>query len=109
MAIERFFTGGHKIEKMTTEQGPRGGVEKTWKTHLADIDGKLWPLSGDRRLSADKQTYFADHRFITGPADITEKHRYQDPDGNVYRIKAVNPRKRPDGSGHLEIDLELIR
>ncbi len=112
--IERFYTSGHKILRWSDgeEEGddcPFGGEgEGEWGTQLT-VSGKLWPLSGDERLSADKETYFSDHKFATGIAPILETDRYQDPDGNEYYIKAILPRKRADGTGHLELSLERIQ
>ena len=105
--IEDFYTTGHKIQRLTTSTDAYGGVTETWTAHLA-TDGKLWQLTGDKRLSADKTTIFSTHGFATAIADIKKTDRYLDPDDNVYEIKAVAKRKRQDGTGHFELDLELI-
>ena len=106
--IERFYTTGHKIQRFTAGTDSYGDPTETWADHLS-LSGKLWQLSGDERLSADKVTLFADHRFACAVADITEKDRYVDPAGVVYNIKAVAKRTRPDGTGHCELSLELVR
>lgn len=109
MGIERFYTDGHKIKRPAAATGDTlGDQKKTWSDHLA-IKGKLWQLRGDERLSSDKITYFADARLATYIADIKVTDRYEDLDGNLYNIKAVAKRVKPDGSGHLELDLELIK
>lgn len=101
--IQDFYTSGHIIERYTETPGGFGGPEYTWTTHLA-VDGRLRPLSGDKRLSADKETVFASHKFYTAVADIKETDRYKDPSGNIYTIKFISD---PMSMGnHLEIDLE---
>ena len=106
--INRFFTAGHKIQRVTVTQDSYGGVIETWADHLT-VSGKRWALSGDRKLSADKETIFSTHKFATNIADIKDTDRYVDPDGNDYVIKALAIRKRPGGTGHVEIDLELVK
>ena len=106
--VENFFTPGHAIERYAkTGVDQFGGETWTWATHLP-ISAKLWQLSGDKRLSADKTTVFTTHRAVTAIADIRTSDRYKDPAGVVYEIKAIAPRRRPDGVGHMEIDLELV-
>ena len=107
-SINRFYTSGHKIQRVTITQDSYGGVVETWADHLT-VSGKLWELSGDRKLSADKETIFSTHKLATDITDIKDTDRYVDPDGNNYEIKALAIRKRPDGTGHTEIDLELVK
>jgi len=107
-SINRFYTSGHKIQRVTVTQDSYGGVVETWADHLT-VAGKLWELSGDKKLSADKETIFSTHKFATAIADIKDTDRYVDPDGNAYEIKALAERKRQDGSGHIELDLEMVR
>ena len=108
MSINNFFTGGHAIYRAVQTVDSSGAPVTAWMFHL-DVTGKLWQLSGDETLSADKKTMFADHKFATALNDIVETDRYYDPDGNKYEIKTVARRLRPAGSGHLELSLELIR
>ena len=107
-SINRFYTSGHKIQRVTVTQDSYGGVVETWADHLT-VAGKLWELSGDKKLSADKETIFSTHKFATAIADIKDTDRYVDPDGNAYEIKALAIRKRPGGTGHAELDLELVK
>ena len=101
--IKRFYTSGHIIERYTKTGGGFGGPEYQWSTHLT-VDGRLRPLAGDKRLSADKETLYASHKFYTDVADIKDTDRYKDPEGNLYTIKFVSD---PMNMGnHLEIDLE---
>lgn len=106
--IERFFNPGHTIERYTkTGVDQFGGETWTWTTHLP-ISAKLWQLSGDKKLSADKITVFATHRAVTAIADILTSDRYKDPAGATYEIKAIAKRTRPGGTGHYELDLEVV-
>ena len=105
--ITRFFTAGHKIQRVTVTQDSYGGTVNTWADHLT-VSGKLWELSGDKKLSADKETIFSTHKFATDIADIKDTDRYVDPDGSAYEIKALAIRKRQDGTGHIELDLEKV-
>jgi head-tail adaptor len=113
MGIERFYTTGHKIQRFTPAVAPAatrdayGATLGTWADVLTPT-GKLWALEGDERLSADKDTAFSTHKFATAIASITAADRYVDPDSNTYNIKAVLPRKRVDGTGHLELLLERV-
>lgn len=106
--VENFYTPGHIIERYTkTGVDAFGGETWTWATHLT-IAAKLWQLSGDKMLSADKITVFATHRAVTAITDIRTSDRYLDPAGVVYEIKAIAKRTRPGGTGHYELDLELV-
>ena len=105
--ISRFYTSGHKIQRVTVTTDSYGGTINTWADHLT-VKGKRWALSGDKKLSADKETIFADYKFATTIADIKGTDRYVDPDGYAYEIKALAERKRPDSSGHIELDLEKV-
>ncbi len=108
MGIGRFYTAGHKIRRKTVVIDDFGGETETWADHLT-IDGKVWPLTGSEGLSADRNTYFAVYKLATSPADILETDRYCSPDGVEYYIKAILPMMRPDGTGHIELLLELIK
>lgn len=105
--IENFYTTGHKIQRLTITTDSYGGVTETYAAHLT-VSGKLWQLTGDKRLSADKTTIFSTHKFATGIADIKTTDRYVDPNDNVYEVKAVASRNRQDATGHIEVDLELV-
>lgn len=106
--IKRFFTKGHKIRRLTEVPDGHGGFTEGWVTHLT-IPGKLYPVKGEERLSADKTTYFARLQFVCHLHDITEKDRYEDPEGNEYDIQHIAKHTRPDGTGHMEIVVELRR
>lgn len=107
--IERFFVSGHVIEEKAPSSDGAGGVTYNWTVKHSDISGKLWPVSGDVRVRAERDSYFVDYRFVTNELDIKKMDRLKDPDDRVFEVKGIYPRKRPDGSGHLEVDLELVK
>lgn len=105
--IESFFTSGHRIQRKTELEDEWGGVTEEW-TDLIFVDGKLWQLSGDKRLSADKETIFADYKFACNLTDIKGTDRFVDADNRIFKIKAVARRTRPNGAGHMELELESV-
>lgn len=106
--IERFFTPGHKIKRPTNGSDNYGGNKPVYNNHL-NVDGKLFYTGGNTKEAGDKDTIFSTHKFITFIADIKGDDLYVDPDGNEYEIKGHPAiRTRPDGKGHIELDLELI-
>lgn len=107
--IERFFVSGFKVEEKAPSSDGAGGVINSWSTKHSDISGKLWAVSSDKRLNAGRDSYFYDYRFVTTESDIKEADRIEDPDGRVFEVKGVFPRKRQDGFGHNEVDLELVK
>jgi hypothetical protein len=67
------------------------------------------PLTGDKRISADKDTYFGDHRFYCSPVDIKENDvlTKTGSSGTQYEVKHA-----PDmmTMGRLQqVDCELVR
>ncbi len=102
--MKKYFTTGHKVEQYTETDTGFGGPTYTWTEKLT-LDARLRPLSGEERLSADKQTLHTTHKLYCDVLDITEQDRYVDPDGNIYHIVFVKNPMNMDR--HLEIDLEF--
>jgi len=109
MAIRRFFTTGHSVlTYSSTGVDSYGEPIESWTTH--SVRGKLWPLSGGEQLSADKMTLFATHKFAMSQTTIAVSETSKVVSGGVtFDVKNVMDRKRPDGSGHIELALELVR
>ncbi len=109
-AIERFYTDGHIIERATSSSDDFGEHIKTWATHLT-IRGKLWSeFKSKETPTAKKRTLFSGYKFACDLGnDITEEDRYKDSSGEIYNIVDVAERTRPDGTGHMELLLELVR
>ena len=72
--VARFFQPGIEVERWTEIPDAWGGVVQDWAAHLT-IEGLIRPLSGDKKLSADKDTAFGTHRLYCFPADITTADR----------------------------------
>ena len=85
MMAYRFYQPGYMVYRPSAGQDAYGGVATTYSTHLA-VRGRLRPLSGDQRLSADRQTEFATHRFYCNPADIQPGDEIRK-DGDRYLVK----------------------
>ena len=61
--ISRWFESGWTIHTLTTSTSTDSwGAVEVWSTGDA-VSGRFRPLAGDRRLSADKFTEFADAKF----------------------------------------------
>jgi hypothetical protein len=71
MNVERFYEAGWRIYKPVDTQDGAGGVVSTYSL-LATVSGRMRPLSGNKQISAEKMTYFADHRFYCAPTDLQE-------------------------------------
>jgi len=106
MAITKWFNKTILLERKTESRDTTGAVIPAWATHLT-VSGSLRPLSGDERVSAEKQNYFADHRIYVLPADIQADKDRAKIDGNIYLIKFV--KNVMSMNVHLEIDCEYIK
>lgn len=102
--IQKWFEPGIVIQRLTQTANDMGGFVDTWTTHLT-ISGRIRPLNGTEKLSADKTTLFATHKLYCNVADITERDRVSF-SGKVYEIKFVSNPMNFDR--FLQIDLELI-
>ena len=60
--IDRWFESGWTLHSLTSTEDAWGNPVEGYSTGTA-IMGRFRPLSGDRKLSADKQTPFADAKF----------------------------------------------
>ena len=60
--ISRWFEAGWTIHTLTTTADGWGNVIEDWSTGDV-VSGRFRPLAGDRRLSADKLSEFADAKF----------------------------------------------
>ena len=68
--IEKFFEPGFSVWRAGNVPDAWGGNVPTHSVHIAALSGRLRPLSGDMRMSADKDTFFGTHRLYCFPADI---------------------------------------
>ena len=89
--IKRWFEAGWTLHGLKTTEDASGNVIEAWSTGAA-ISGRFRPLSGDRRLSADAQTEFADAKCycsVTSTIAVGDEIRRGD---DVYMVQFVqNP------------------
>jgi hypothetical protein len=64
--IARFFEPGFEVWRWEPVPDAWGGTVKQW-VQRQDVEGLLRPLKGELRVSADKETEYADHRFYCFP------------------------------------------
>jgi len=84
--IQRWFTEEWQVWRLTVADDSWGNPVETWtSSHL--VEGRFRPLSGERKLSADKQTEFADAKFYCATdADIITGDRLVG-NGQTYDVK----------------------
>ena len=88
--IVKYFEAGWEIWRWLTIPDGWGGTTQDWALHLT-VDGRLRPLDTagtNVRLSADRETVFADYKFYCFPADIKEGDQLRG-GGKIYEVKAV--------------------
>ncbi len=64
--VDRYFEPGWVVYVKTETQDGYGGLVVSY-TSSSVVEGRMRPLSGDKRLSADKVDAFATHRFYCRP------------------------------------------
>lgn len=102
--IEDYYDTIITIKRKTTADNGIGGKSETWNDHLT-ILGKIRPLNGNERFSADKVTLYATHRLYCTLADITELDRVVY-NNQTYEIKYIN--NPMNMNRFLQVDLELV-
>ena len=105
MVIGRYYEAGWKVRTTTYTDTDIGGREVDSTTDVT-VAGRMRPLSGDERLSADKQTLYATHRFYTDPVTVGQDDNIISPDGDLYRVVFVKDVMTM--GRHLEIDCEWV-
>lgn len=88
MPVEIYFAQTFKRERLETTVNEIGGTESAWNDKL-EFTGRLRPLTGDKQLSADRQTIVATHRLYCPVLDIIPKDRIVDSAGNIYRVVGI--------------------
>lgn len=102
--VEVFYESGWELWRWTEETDDYGGVTEDWALQQT-IDGRLRPLSGDKKLSAEKDTIFATHKFYCEPTDIKPGDQIRK-DDVVYKVKFA-----PDIMDFgllMQVELELV-
>ena len=102
--VARFFEPGWEVWRWTESPDGMGGFVKAW-TFQANVEGRMRPLTGTKRLSADKETFFGDHRFYCFPADIRKGDQLRNGSRN-YDVKF--PADMMTFDRFMQVDCELI-
>ncbi|OEH86250.1 hypothetical protein BHU72_12000 [Desulfuribacillus stibiiarsenatis] len=104
-AIERYYKPGIKVQRSISVKNGIGGHTEQWNEHL-NISGLIDAVSGDKSISAAKETERVTHILFCAVNDIQSSDRIVDQLGNIYRIKLVdNPMQM---NSHMEILLEMV-
>ncbi len=102
--IARWFTETWEVYRLTTEDDSWGNPVEEWNLSH-EVMGRFRPLSGERKLSADKQTEFADAKFYCAiDADIETGDRLVG-NGQTYDVKI--PQDPMSMGRFLQVELKL--
>ena len=106
--MKKYFETGWNVLRPAVTQDAAGGVVNTLSTHLS-LTGCMRPLTGDKRISAEKDTYFADHVFYCEPVDILESDVIfkTGSTATTYTVKHASDMMTMDRS--MQVYTELIR
>lgn len=102
MPVNIYFDQSFHSERLAQVANPFGGYGDTW-TDSVTFKGCLRPLTGDKQLSADRQTIVATHRLYCPIIDLAVNDRVVDSAGRVYRIVGVIDSM--SAGGYLTADL----
>ena len=85
-AIENYFTAGWVVSRHKSVRDTMGGFTQT-SSSVGSVSGDMRPLSGEYKLSADKQIAFGTHRFYCSPTSIITPGRVLSTGGVEYEVK----------------------
>jgi len=102
--VSKFFEDGWEIWRWTEDDDGMGGIVEDWEKQ-ADVEGRMRPLTGDKRLTADKETFFGSHRFYCFPTDIRKGDQLRNGSNN-YDVKFPSDMMAFDR--FMQVDCELI-
>lgn len=102
--IVKYFDKTVEVWRWSEVDDAWGGKIKVW-AKFSEVDGALRPLAGQFRLSADKETVFATHKFYCFPTDIIvgDQIRY---DGEEYEVTFAQDVMR--FSRLMQIEMRLV-
>lgn len=102
--IENYYDTDGVIQRKTSTKNGIGGQTESWVNHLT-LKGRLRLLNGDKKVSGNKKTIDATHRWYCDVVDILETDRLI-VKGKTYLIKFIdNPH---DLNRFLQLDVELV-
>ena len=102
--ISRHYESGFELWRDVGDEDGWGTTIENFEKR-AELEGRLRPLSGDLRMSADKQGEFATHKFYCCPQDIRpgDRIRYQ---GEIFKVVfAADPMNM---GRFLQVELEML-
>ena len=102
--VKKYFTAGHQVWRASPVADAWGGMVDT-PALITTVSGRIRPLSGDVRLSADKKTAFATHRFYCFPADIRAGDEIRT-GGQTYRVNFAGDIMT--FGRFMQVDMELV-
>ena len=83
--VGRFYKAWTVYRMVTADDG-MGGFTQT-SSSVAAVEGRMRPLTGELKLSADKDTAFGSHRFYCNPTTEITPGRYLSTGGAMYEVK----------------------
>ena len=86
MNFDRFFKDGWIVYHMTQIDDGMGGFTQA-SSSQGTVSGLMRPLSGELKLSADRDTSFGSHRFYCAPSTMITPGRYLSTGGAMYEVK----------------------
>lgn len=86
MNVEKYFEPGWVIYRNIITQDSMGGITHA-SSSQASVSGLMRPLSGELKLSADKNTAFGTHRFYCLPTTNLLSGDYLSTGGVRYEVK----------------------
>jgi len=105
--ISGAYKTGILVKRYASVSDGMGGFTNTYSTS-STISGHIRTMSGEERMSADKQTLYATNRLYCDSADITEKDRVVD-GSTTYEVKFVDPKLDLDNTVRfMQVDLLKI-
>ena len=86
--ISRWFESGWTLHTLGSTTDTWGNPIESYSTGTA-ISGRFRPLSGDRKLSADRQTPFADAKFYCAATSTIAAGDQLRKSSDVYEVTFV--------------------
>lgn len=103
MAINRFYTSGHAIQRFTNTVNAFGGYSQAWTT-ISTIDALINQASTSEIQKAEKLGYVATHKMYCSVDTVVNIDNRILSDGIVYRITSI-PKNTVGRDNHYKIML----
>ena len=103
--IASYYTSGWVVTRYKPVSDGMGGFTQV-SSSQGSVSGIMRPLTGERKLSADKHTAFADHRFYCTPTSIITPGRYLSTGGVKYEV--VFPANMMNMDRLTQVDCKVV-